>query len=129
MNSAWKKMAAAGTSLAALAVTTATAFAQASNAPNSVQLCDPLGGSGCGAGGETFQSVATNVANFLFTDIAIPLSTIMILVGAFQFMSAAGDPEKVSRGRKTIMYAAIGFGLALIASGVTKLITSILTGQ
>jgi Type IV secretion system pilin len=85
-----------------------------------ITLTDPLGGN------ETFTSVATAVAGFLFWDIAMPLSIIMILVGAFQLMTSSGDPEKVSQGRKTILYAAIGFAIALIAGGITSLIKSLI---
>lgn len=87
-----------------------------------ISLTDPLGGN------ETFTSVATAVAGFLFWDIALPLCTIMVLVGAFQLITSAGDPEKVSRGRKTIMYAAIGLVIALIAGGVTNIIQSFISG-
>jgi hypothetical protein len=89
-------------------------------------LCDPLGGNGCAPGTETFASVANNVANFLVYDIAIPLSVIMVLVGAFQFMTGGGDPEKISQARKTILYAAIGLAVALMAGGITSIVKSIL---
>jgi hypothetical protein len=79
-------------------------------------LIDPLGGN------ESFTSVATAVAGFLFWDIALPLCTIMVLVGAFQLMTSAGDPEKVSIGRKTILYAAVGFAIACICGGITNII-------
>ncbi len=80
------------------------------------KLTDPLGGN------ETFASVATAVAGFLFLDVAAPLSVIMVLVGAFQLITSSGDPEKVSQGRKTILYAAVGLAVALIAGGVVDLI-------
>ncbi len=83
-------------------------------------LTDPLGGK------ETFISVANDIAHFLLYDIAIPLSVIMVLVGAFQFITGGGDPAKISEARKTILYAAIGLGVALIAGGITSLIKSIL---
>jgi hypothetical protein len=109
---------------AAFFATVGAALAQnASQGSTQVSLTDPLGG------GETFLSVVNNVAGFLFTDIAIPLATIMILVGAFQFMTGGGDAEKISKARKTIMYAAIGFGIALIASGASSIIKSILLNQ
>jgi len=85
-----------------------------------ITLTDPLGGN------ETFVSVATAVAGFLFWDIAMPLSVIMVLVGAFQLMTSAGEPEKVSQGRKTILYAAIGFAIALLAGGAVNIIKSII---
>ena len=90
------------------------AFAQ------TIKLVDPLGG------GETFTSVATAVAGFLFWDVAAPLSTIMVLVGAFQLITSAGNPEKVSQGRKTILYAAIGLAIALVAGGIVSLIKSLI---
>jgi hypothetical protein len=104
-------------------VTASAAFAQAGNPSQPVTLTDPLGGN------ETFLSVLNNIAAFLFTDIAVPLSVIMVLVGAFQFMTGAGDAEKISKAKKTIMYAAIGFAIALIASGVSSIIKSILLNQ
>jgi hypothetical protein len=85
-------------------------------------LVDPLGG-------KSFSDVVANVTSFLLTDIAIPLSVIMVLVGAFQFMTSAGDPEKISQARKTILYAAVGLGLALIAKGITSIIQSVIKGS
>lgn len=115
-----KRMQAAIAAIASFSVF-GVAYANAQSQP--VNLVDPLGGN------ETFLSVVNNVAGFLFTDIAIPLATIMVLVGAFQFMTGGGNPEKISKARKTILYAAIGFAVALIASGVSSIIKSILTGS
>ncbi len=100
-----------------------TNIALADGQTQTVKLTDPLGGS------ESFTSVATAVAGFLFWDIAAPLATIMVLVGAFQFMTSAGDPEKVSQARKTIMYAAIGLAVALIAGGVVSIIRAFVAGS
>ena len=57
--------------------------------------------------------------------IAIPLSTIMMLVGGFQMMTAAGDPEKFSEGTKTLRYAAIGLVVILLAGGLVSFIKSL----
>jgi hypothetical protein len=96
--------------------------ALASTIQQNVTLTDPLGG------GESFTSVATAVAGFLFWDVASPLAIIMVLIGAFQLITSSGDPEKVSQGRKTIMYAAIGLVIALLAGGVVKIIQSFIAG-
>jgi hypothetical protein len=85
-----------------------------------ITLADPLGGS------ESFTSVALAVAGFLFWDIATPLAVIMVLVGAFKLITSAGDPEKVSEGKKTILYAAVGFAIALLAGGIVSIIKSVL---
>jgi len=96
------------------------ASALATSGNSTIALNDPLGG------GETFTSVANNVIFFISTTIAIPLTAIMVLVGAFQITTSAGDPEKFSTGRKTILYAAIGFVIAIIATGVTSIIKTLL---
>lgn len=97
-------------------------LALADAAIQTIKLTDPLGGS------ESFTSVATAVAAFLFWDIAAPLATIMILVGAFQLITSSGDPEKVSKGKKTILYAAVGLVIALLAGGVVSIIQSFISG-
>jgi hypothetical protein len=50
----------------------------------------------------------------------------MVLVGGFQLMMAGGDTEKVTRGRKTILYAAVGFAVVLLAKSVALIIQNIL---
>lgn len=107
--------------VAAFVVSLAALYA--SRAEAQITLADPLGGN------ESFTSVATAVAGFLFWDVAAPLSVIMVLVGAFQLMTSSGDPEKVSKGRKTIMYAAIGLAIALVAGGAAKLVQNLVTGS
>jgi hypothetical protein len=111
-----KRIAAVVMGVGAFGAVTATAFA------DSVVLTDPLGGA-------TLPQVLTNVINFLSTTIAIPLTVIMVLIGAFQMMTSAGNPEKFTKGRTTLLYAAIGFAVALLASGVTTLISNILQGH
>ena len=112
-----RKVGALGVTAITSVLTTRVAFA----AGQGVTLCDPLGNN-CQYGGETFQSVATNVAAFIFWDIASPLAVIMVLVGAFQLITSSGNPEKVSKGRKTILWAAVGFVLAILAGGIVKII-------
>jgi hypothetical protein len=59
----------------------------------------------------------------------ITLSLIMILVAAFTYVTANGNPEKVGKATKMILYAAIGIAVALIAKGVPSIIASILGAQ
>jgi hypothetical protein len=129
-----KILAAATSSIGAFFVLGATAFAITNGQQSS--------GSGSGSGGgnglsitlvnplgvSTFPQVVNNVIGFLATTIAIPLTVIFVLVGAFQMITSSGDPEKFTKGRKTLLYAAIGFAVALLATGVTSLIQNILNG-
>ena len=101
------------------------AFAQSTP----ITLCDPLSGNGCNYGGETFTSVLGNIMGNLLLPIGGPICGILVIVGGFQMMTAAGDPEKFSKGKKTLLYAAIGFAVLLFATSVPPLIKNILTGQ
>ena len=89
--------------------------------PTPITLPNPLSAN-------SFQAVVARVSNFLLL-IAIPLTAIMALVGGFQMITAGGDPEKFSTGRKTLMYAAIGFAVVLITGGVASIIQNLLGGS
>lgn len=55
-----------------------------------------------------------------------PIVIIMVLVGAFQILTAGGNPEKVTKGRKTILYAVVGYAIVLLAQGLVFIIKEIL---
>jgi Type IV secretion system pilin len=104
-----------------LVVIGATGFlsVQSASAQNSVTLPNPLGNV------TTLQDIATSFTNFLIA-IAIPLTAIMALVGGFQMITAGGDPEKFASGRKTLMYAAIGFAVVVLAGGIVAIVKNLL---
>lgn len=58
--------------------------------------------------------------------IAIPLATLMILVGAFLLMTSQGNPEKIESGKKTITYAILGLVIIALASSVVAVVQSLL---
>lgn len=86
-----------------------------------IKLTDPLGG-------QSFVDIMKSVINFV-TWVSIPIVALMVLWGGFQLITSAGDPEKVSKGQKTILYAAIGFVVVLLAGGVVSIIKSVIGGQ
>ena len=88
-------------------------------------LTNPLNCPGGTSGGQCLAAVLNNFIGFLFYDIVTPLCAIMVLVGAFQMITSAGDPEKFTKGKYTLAYAAIGFVVALAAGGVTSFIKSL----
>ena len=96
-----------------------TAWAQAgadggvgSGGTSGVTLPNPLGQSCSDLG-----CPIDKILSILFT-IGIPLTTIMVLWGGFKLVTSAGDPEKAKEGRKTILYAAIGFVVILLANSI-----------
>lgn len=58
--------------------------------------------------------------------IAVPIMTLMIIIGAFQILTAAGNAEQVTTGRKTVTYAIIGYILLLLSTGVVSIISELL---
>ena len=90
-------------------------------APSQTISIDPLIGT-------DFQTVAQRIISNLVV-IAIPITSIMVLVGAFQILTSAGDPEKAKKGRNTILYAVIGFAFVLLAEGVSFIIQDVLSGS
>lgn len=100
-------------------------FAVAFAADTSVFLPNPL--TNC-SGGTIMSCVVTPVINFVYV-IAVPICTIMVLWGAFTMMTAAGDPEKFSTGKNTILYAAVGFLVVLLAGSVVAIIQNTFSGS
>lgn len=78
--------------------------------------------------GTTITSLLERITTYLL-ELAVPVTTVLILYGAFQILTAAGDIKKVETGRKTIIYAVIGFGIVLIASGIPYIIREMLGAE
>ena len=94
------------------------AFGQTDQPNNtSVTLTNPLQ---C----PTLSDCVSRLINALFI-VGAPLCALMVMVGGYQIMFAAGDPEKFKTGRQTLTYAAVGFALLLLAQGVQFIILSI----
>lgn len=86
----------------------------------SISLTNPLSCS-------DFGCVAKGVISLL-ADIAIPICSLMVLWGAFELITSAGNPEKVKTGGRTILYATLGFAAIIAAKYVVPLIIDILEG-
>ena len=57
-----------------------------------------------------------------FFYILIILSTILIIWGAFGILFAAGDPERMAKGRTTVIYALVGIAIALFAKVIPSIV-------
>ncbi|HVO28549.1 MAG TPA: hypothetical protein VMT81_01020 [Candidatus Paceibacterota bacterium] len=56
----------------------------------------------------------------------VALAVIFIIVAAFKYLTAAGDPEKVKGAGSTLLYAAIAVGVALLARAIPLIVASFL---
>lgn len=69
--------------------------------------------------------IMCNIANYLFT-FALVIGVIYAIVGAFKYMSSGGDATKVSEGHKTLTWAAVGIGIAILAGSFPGVIASLM---
>jgi hypothetical protein len=65
------------------------------------------------------------VTDWLFLGIVV-IAGIMILIGAFNIVTAGGSPEKVNTGRSFIIFAAVGIIIALIAKLIPTIAKNII---
>ena len=65
----------------------------------------------------------------LLVIVAIPVATLMIIVGAFQILSAGGDPKKFETGKKTIIYSIVGIAILFLADLFVTLVKELLGAQ
>jgi uncharacterized membrane protein len=77
--------------------------------------------------GEVIKLV--NQAVTWFETIVFAIAIIMILVAAFQFLTAAGNEEKVSTARKSLIWGLVGIAVALFARVAKDFVTSALSGK
>ncbi|MCL4404316.1 pilin [Patescibacteria group bacterium] len=92
-----------------------------------VQLLNPLctsGSSNCQ--NSTVEGLLKTIVNWLFV-IATPIAVGMILIGAFQMLFSGGNEDKFAIGKRTVLYAVIGYAIILIGWGITSIIQSLLS--
>ncbi len=65
------------------------------------------------------------IINWIFWGLIV-LAVVMTLVGGYGYAVSSGDPEKVGKANKTLLYAAIAAAVAICAWGVPSLIGSVL---
>lgn len=59
-------------------------------------------------------------------NLAIPVGVVMILWAGFNYLTAAGNPAKITKANKILMYTAIGLAIVFIGGGFVDLIKSII---
>jgi len=74
---------------------------------------------------ETFGELINAIIRFIF-NIAIVVAPLMVIIGAFYILTAAGDPKKVGSGKNIILYTAIGLAIILLARGLISMIESVI---
>lgn len=78
-------------------------------------------------GNATITSVLNNIANYAVI-IAAPLSTVMVIYGAFQILTAQGKAPQITAGKTTIKYALGGLVVVVVARLLVSIVSGIAKG-
>lgn len=60
------------------------------------------------------------------TLLAIPIVTIMIIIGAYYIITSGGNPGRRTKGKDYILWAAVGFAVLLLADSVVAILQDFL---
>lgn len=74
---------------------------------------------------ESFAALIDAIVNWIL-NIALVLAPLVIVYGGFVYMTAVGDTNKVSQGKQIILYAVIGFIVALLAKSLINMFTKLI---
>lgn len=69
----------------------------------------------------TAGGVAGNVINTVLGVLAV-VAVIAIILGALQYMTSQGDPQKVKTAKNTITYAVMGLVIAILAFAIVNFV-------
>lgn len=72
-----------------------------------------------------FEELLNGIADFLFK-FGIALIPIAIIAGAYYFITAGGEAEKIETGKKIIIYAIIGVIVIFLAQAIINEILPVL---
>lgn len=73
-------------------------------------------------------SILNKILQYVYTAFFI-VAVIFILVAAFNFLTAKGDPEKIKGARSQILWAVVAIAVALISVGAANIILSFVKNQ
>ncbi|MFA5086346.1 MAG: pilin [Candidatus Paceibacterota bacterium] len=73
----------------------------------------------------SFSALIQGIVDWII-NIALVLAPLVIVFGGFIYMTAAGDTNKVSQGKQVILYAVIGFVVALLAKSLVLMFTKLI---
>ena len=73
----------------------------------------------------SFTKLIDRLVNWLLV-IGTPILVLMIIIGAFQIMTGAGNPEQITKGRQTVTWAIVGYALLILSKSVTFIIAELL---
>jgi hypothetical protein len=109
-----------GVFVSMLTFTPSILFAQSGSEPDLTKGPPPMTAQG-------MMQALTNVADWLFVILMIT-AVIFLIIAAFNFLFAQGDPEKIKKAKVFVLYSLIGVGVAVASRGLVMLVYAIIAG-
>ena len=79
-------------------------------------------------GGNTLETDVTKIINNVILILGI-VCVVAILIGGIYYLTSAGDASKVEKGKKTILYAAIGLAICALSFAIVNWAISAISGS
>lgn len=83
------------------------------------------GQTGITGSAEEAGNALENITIFM-RNLLLSLSVLFVIIAAYKFLTAAGDPEKIKSAKKMLAYTFAAIIIAFIATGIVPLVESIL---
>ena len=73
---------------------------------------------------DSLWELLSKVIDFIFY-ISISIASLMIIIGAYFFLTSAGEPGKVQTAKNVILYALIGLVVVFLSKAIINLLLEI----
>ena len=71
--------------------------------------------------GEAFSNTVINIIDAVLGVIGI-VAVIFVVYGGFLYLTSAGDPSKVKKGKETLLYACIGLAIVGLSYAIVNFV-------
>lgn len=77
------------------------------------------------AAAKTLGQIVDDMLSVVY-GLAIAIAPVMIIISGFYFLTAGGNPERIEKAKKAILYAVIGLIIVIAANGIVALLEQII---
>ncbi len=74
------------------------------------------------------QTIVGNFLNFIVWPIFFSVSVLVFIYAGFLFLTASGDPAKVTIARKLVVWGIVGIVVAIFAFSIEGIVSKIILG-
>lgn len=78
--------------------------------------------------GDNLMSLIVSILEIIVLPIAVVFVVIWIIYAGLKYVTAQGNPAKISEAHKTLLWSLIGAGILLGAVGISEVVQNTVTG-